>query len=96
MAIPPPDPGSVIESFIRQHFRVAGGDHSFTRAAHLFEGGYVDSAGIVELLMFVESTFGVVLDDEHVFSDRFTSINGIAEIVASLHGGCREPDSAVR
>jgi acyl carrier protein len=72
---------STIESFIRRHFRVIEKDGRFSRDAHLFEGGYVDSAGVVELLMFVESTYGIALDDEQIFSDQFTTINGIAAIL---------------
>ena len=72
---------AAIEGFIRQQFRVVPNDPLFSRDAHLFERGFVDSAGVVELLMFVESTYGVSLDDEQIFSDRFTTINGIAEIL---------------
>jgi acyl carrier protein len=82
----PPEIANTIEAFIRQRFRVVAGDSGFSRDAHLFEGGFVDSAGVVELLMFVESTWGVALEDEHIFSDRFTTINGIAEIVHAGNG----------
>jgi acyl carrier protein len=82
----PHEAADAIEAFIRHHFRVLSSDPLFSRDAHLFERGYVDSAGVVELLMFVESTYGVSLDDEQLFSDRFTTINGIAELV---HAGSR-------
>ena len=82
----PHDITSAIEAFIRQHFRIVANDPRFSRDAHLFEGGYVDSAGVVELLMFVETTFGVTLEDEQIFSDRFTTINGIAEMLNASHG----------
>ena len=88
----PPDFAAIVDRFIREHFHIADGARHFSRDAHLFEGGYVDSVGMVELLMFVESTFGVKFEDEHIFSDRFTTINGIAAIVATLeteHDDCR-------
>ena len=72
-----------IETFIRQNFRILETDPDFSRDAHLFESGYVDSAGSVELIMYVGAAFGVELDDEHVFSEQFTTINGIAGIVMS-------------
>jgi acyl carrier protein len=80
----PHEMADAIEVFIRSHFRIVASDPRFSRDAHLFEGGYVDSAGVVELLMFVESTYGVTLEDEQIFSDRFTTINGIAGIVHDL------------
>ena len=91
----PHDLASAIEAFIRHHFRVIADDPRFSRDAQLFEGGYVDSAGVVELLMHVESTYGVTLDDEQIFSDRFTTINGIAEMVAAETNNVRH-SAAVR
>ena len=87
MAISPPDIATSLETYIRREFRIVGSDDSRFRNAHLFEGGYVDSAGVVELIMFIESTFNVKLEDEHVFSEHFTTINGIAGLVAGCAAG---------
>lgn len=73
-----------VERFIRTHFRVLDTDPSFHRDAHLYEGGFVDSVGVVELIAFVESTFNVTLEDEDVFSDEFTTINGISSVLTRL------------
>jgi acyl carrier protein len=35
----------------------------------------------VELIGFVEATFGVKLEDEQIFSDAFTTIDGISGVV---------------
>ena len=74
---------NVIERFIRQEFRIIE-DGASLREAHLFESGYVDSAGVVELIAFVESIFNISLDDDHVFSDGFTTIDGISAIVMAI------------
>ena len=71
---------SVIERFIRKQFRIDDTVPSLGDA-HLFESGFVDSAGVVELIAFLEATFKIRLDDDHVFSDEFTTIHGIAAIV---------------
>ena len=71
---------SVIEHFIRKQFRIDGTVASL-RGAHLYESGFVDSAGVVELIAFLEATFNIRLDDDQVFSEDFTTINGIAAIV---------------
>jgi len=87
MAISPPDIATSLETYIRREFRIVGSGDPRFRNAHLFEGGYVDSAGVVELIMFIESTFNVKLEDEHVFSEHFTTINGIAGLVAGCAAG---------
>ena len=90
MAILPPDIAGSLETYIRREFSIAGSDESIFRDEHLFEAGYVDSAGVVELIMFIESTFNVKLEDHHVFSEQFTTINGIAELVSD----CAPRDAA--
>lgn len=73
----------VIERFIRKQFRITETGLAL-RDAHMFESGFVDSAGVVELIAFLESTFKIRLDDDEVFSDDFTTINGIAAIVNNM------------
>jgi acyl carrier protein len=88
----------VLETFIRRHFRISSSEEGtpFSRDAHLFESGYVDSAGVVELIVFVESTFDVKLEDEHVFSEQFTTVNGITDIVMMCEAAPDELRAAVR
>lgn len=74
---------SVIERFIQKQFRIVDTVPALRRT-HLFESGFVDSAGVVELIAFVESTFKIRLGDDQVFSDDFTTINGIASMVESM------------
>ena len=73
-----------IEEFIRMEFLIGNVDPLFTRNAHLFELGFVDSVGFAELLTFVEGRYGIELDPEHLFTDNVSSIDGLSEIVHSL------------
>ena len=91
MVISQPDVAASLEAFIQREFRIICRGGSIFRDEHLFEGGYVDSAGVVELIMFIESTFNVKLEDEHVFSERFTTINGIAGLVTGSAAGADSP-----
>lgn len=75
-----------LEAFVRRRFQVPDNDPEFTRDANLWEQGYVDSTGLVELLAFLEETFGVRIPDELLFSPDFASINGIAACLARLQG----------
>jgi acyl carrier protein len=77
---------SVIERFIQKQFRIVDTVPAL-RSTHLFESGVVDSAGVVELIAFVESTFKVRLGDDQVFSEDFTTIDGISTIVAAMTSG---------
>lgn len=74
-----------IETLIRNHilenflYSDDGGllhdDESF------LESGIVDSTGIVELVMFVEETFGFEVADEDIVPEHFDSVECLARYV---------------
>ena len=78
-----------IEGFIRDRFDVRPSDATFGRTVSLWEQGYVDSIGVVEVIDFLESTFAVTIPEEALFSPGFTHIDGMARWVLELRG--REP-----
>ena len=73
----------VLEAFIRANYQVGGDDPCFGPDVNLWEEGYVDSTGVVEVIAFLEETFRVTITDEMLFSSEFTSIAGIAKLVAN-------------
>lgn len=73
-----------IETFVRETFEIAPTDPRFGRDVDLFEGGYVDSIGLTELLAFIEGEFEVSIPDEDLASDEFMTIGGMATVVARL------------
>ena len=73
-----------IERFIRAQFVVSEGDTRFSRRVDLYEGGFVDSVGVVELLAFITGEFGVEIPDELLLSKDFSTVEGIARIVNRL------------
>jgi acyl carrier protein len=82
-----------LENYIRTQFNVSPTDPSFDREADLFENGYVDSVGVVELLGFLQEEFRVEVPDDDILSDDFSNIAGIGRIVIqnfSLQTGAPE------
>jgi acyl carrier protein len=71
-----------IEEFIRMHFGISPTDPVFNRQVDLFEGGYVDSMGIVELLEFLRGEFNVEIPDDDLLADDFSNLAGITRIVS--------------
>jgi acyl carrier protein len=76
-----------VEDYVRTQFRVSPTDSRFSRSLRLFDAGYVDSVGVVELLAFLTDEFQVHLPDEVLMADQFSTIDGIATIVAQLRNG---------
>jgi acyl carrier protein len=73
-----------ISAIIRDRFQIPADDELFTLDSHLFEEGYVDSAGVVELIAKLEQTYAIKLPDDILFSEEFTTVGGIAQIVSRL------------
>jgi acyl carrier protein len=72
---------AAVEEFARREFSIKPSDRRFDRAVDLFEEGYVDSIGVIELIEFLEKTFVIEIPEEDLFSPEFSSIDGIARIV---------------
>ena len=73
-----------IEAYVRTRFQVPPSDTVLSRSCDLFEEGYVDSTGLVELIAHVEKTYDVRLPEEALFDPSFSHIDGIARVVAAL------------
>ena len=73
-----------LEAFIRANFQIGDDDPYFDRDVNLWDEGYVDSTGVVEVIAFLEETFGVTIPDEMLFSPDFTSIAGMSKLVTGL------------
>ncbi len=77
-----PDPAAaIIERFVRARYRIAADDPGFSRRVNLWEEGYVDSVGVVEVIEFLERTFATTIPEEALFSTDFACIDGMADVV---------------
>ena len=76
------DVAAAVEEFARREFSIKPSDRRFDRTVDLFEDGYVDSVGVIELIGFLERTFVIEIPEEDLFSPEFSTIDGIARIVA--------------
>jgi acyl carrier protein len=73
-----------LEQFLRISFMIAEDDPDFNRSIDLFEAGYVDSVGVIETLTYITDAFGVEIPDEALLSEAFSTIDGMAQVVAGL------------
>ena len=79
-------PEQPIREFIERTFRPRSSGQPFDDDTPLFSSGIVDSFGVLELIAFLESTFGIEIDtNEHEIRD-FDTIRKIGGLVASASG----------
>jgi acyl carrier protein len=75
------DVKAVVRKFLLDNFAMGGGvtiadDTSF------MEDHILDSTGFIELITFIEETFGLVVDDEEMVPENFDSLLNIEAYVA--------------
>jgi acyl carrier protein len=72
-------PECVIADFIRDNFVFDG--TAVDPEASFLESGLIDSTGILELVLFVEETFGITVADDEVIPEHFDSVRRLAAYV---------------
>jgi acyl carrier protein len=82
-----PDIENQLRSFIRQRFQVSEDDVEFSDDTHLFDYGYVDSFGAVELNAFVETTFAVEIRPTDLIVCPLNTIHEIGAFVERRRAG---------
>ena len=48
----------------------------------LLDQGIIDSTGVLEVIGFIEETFGVTVEDSELLPENLDSIEGIAQYIA--------------
>jgi methoxymalonate biosynthesis acyl carrier protein len=78
-----------LRQFIRESFKVPENDKDFNDDVHLFDYGYIDSFGAVELTAFVAKSFSVKVSQSDLVAYPMNTINEIVTFVsARLKGAC--------
>lgn len=72
---------SQLNEFIRKRFNVPSNDPEFNDEVHLFDYGYIDSFGAVDLTTFVETQFGIKVSPSDLVAFPLNTINEIASFV---------------
>ena len=69
-----------LETYIRDYFEI-GDDPDLTLDTHLFDEGFVDSLGAVQIVSFVEETFGIEITQKDLTLYPMNTINEISEVI---------------
>lgn len=70
-------------AYVLEQFLYARTDVRLSEDEPLFEGGIVDSMGVVELVQFLEDEYAILIDDDEVTEQHFRSLRAIADYVCT-------------
>lgn len=73
---------NTLRAFIADKFEI-GDDPDFTDDVHLFNEGFVDSFGAVEIIHFIEENYNIKITQKDITLYPMNTIEEIAEVVDS-------------
>jgi acyl carrier protein len=76
-----------VRRFLTENFPLSTDGFSLTGNDSLLEAGVIDSVGVLELMEFIESTYGIEIPDSDVLPENLDSIDAITRYVTAKRGG---------
>ena len=74
-------PADSIRTFIAQTMLFNNKGYPYPDTASFLEEGIIDSMNVMELILFVETTFGIEVGDEEMVPDNFDSVSKIVDFI---------------
>ena len=71
-----------VRRFIGENFLFRDDGDAITHDASLLDAGIIDSTGVLELVCFLETTFGIEVRDDEMLPENLDSIRAIANYVS--------------
>jgi acyl carrier protein len=73
-------PGATIRAFLVDSF-LLGDDDGFDNDVSLLDSGIIDSTGVMEVVAFLEETYGIEVADDELVADNLDSVSRLARFV---------------
>jgi acyl carrier protein len=74
-----------VRVFVTSNFYVAD-PATLQDGASLLDQGIIDSTGVLEVIFFIEETFGITVEDSEMLPDNLDSIERISNFVSRKKG----------
>ena len=75
------DIGLAVRRFIGENFLFRDGGDAIAHDQSLLDAGIIDSTGVLELVCFLETTFGIEVQDDEMLPENLDSIRSISSYV---------------
>lgn len=70
-----------IRKFILRNFLFSEDEAALSSTGSLIASGTIDSTGVLELIMFIEESFGIKVADEEMIPDNLDSVEKMVSYV---------------
>jgi acyl carrier protein len=76
-----------VRQFVVDNFLFGQDDGQLEKDTSFLQAGIVDSTGVLELVGFVEDTYGIRIDDDELIPENLDSINNVSRYVTGKIAG---------
>lgn len=80
------DVRNTVKIFIKERFMIGMAGDSLSDSDSMLEKGIIDSTGVLELVGFLEETFGLKVDDEELVPENLETVSNVVSFVARKLG----------
>ncbi len=87
MALAPQDVERDVTAFIVENFLFGNAADAPKPATSFMETGLIDSTGILELVSWLETQYGIAVGDDQLIPENLDSVANIAGFVVRTKGG---------
>ena len=70
-----------IRDFILENFMAGESEEALDNDSSFLGKGIIDSMGVLELVAFVEETYGIEIDDDELIPDNFDSVSKLVSYI---------------
>ena len=74
---------TILRTFILENYMFTDDESELNNDDSFLDLGIIDSTGIMEVVLFIEETFGLEVDDEELLPENLDSINNLVKFIAS-------------
>jgi acyl carrier protein len=78
-----------VRSFIEENY-LFGRDKQFDNSDSFLEHGIIDSTAVLELVLYLEDTYGITVEDRELTPDNLDSINKVSSYLGRKLNGAAE------
>lgn len=70
-----------IRQYILENFLFTEDESALKDSDSFLETGIIDSTGVLEIILFIEETFGIKVDDNEMFPANLDSVDNLSNFV---------------
>jgi len=70
-----------VRDYLVENVLFSDGNFDYDDDASFLEAGIIDSVGIIDMVLFIEETFAIKIEDSEITPEHFDSVNKLANYI---------------